>query len=151
MNIRDAMDRIVAIQEAMTISDAPIDVSVKTAWKYVPPQSTLMPELPAWTNSWTLIREDRFISMRVQIYTVQMQLFVAKLSAEDDVSFDIATAFMTSIVDDFDADVSLNGTVTEARLRGGPDTLAILDRGGDRFAGLDLFLDLEMKEGKNFA
>ncbi len=80
-----------------------------------------------------------------------MHLLVSKLSADDDVSFDIATAFMTSIVDDFDADVSLNGTVTEARLRGGPDTLAILDRGGDRFAGLDLFLDLEMKEGKNFA
>ena len=150
MNIRDAMGRITVIQERMAVT-VPVAISVKKAWKYVPPQNVLMPELPAWTNSWDMIREERGIGMRVQFYVVHMQLFVARMTVEDERSWDIATAFMEQVITDFDADISLAGNVTEARVRGGSPTRAKLDRGNEQYVGLDLFLDLEMKEAKNFA
>ena len=150
MNIRDALEQITVIQLAMAIT-SPVAIAVKKAWKFLPPQNVLIPELPAWTNSWDMIREERGIGMRVQFYVVHMQLFVARMTVEDERSFDIATAFMEQVITDFDADISLAGNVTEARIRGGSPTLAGLDRGNERFVGLDLFLDLEMKEAKNFA
>ena len=148
MNIRAALGRLVAIQGGLSITD-PIAVSVGTAYKYVPRQSTTLPATPSWMNDWTLIREERHIDMRIQFYTVHMQLFVR--DADQDQAADVASAFMEKTVEALDADVTLNGTVTRQSLRGGEPTLVSLERGGLSYIGLDLFLDLEMKEAKSFS
>ncbi|MCY4107885.1 MAG: hypothetical protein OXG11_02535 [Chloroflexi bacterium] len=148
MNIRAALGRLVAIQGGLSITD-PIAVSVGAAYKYVPRQSTTLPATPSWMNDWTLIREERHIDMRIQFYTVHMQLFVR--DADQDQAADVASAFMEKTVEALDADVTLNGTVTRQSLRGGEPTLVSLERGGLSYIGLDLFLDLEMKEAKSFS
>ena len=148
MNIRAALDRLVAIQGGLSITD-PTATSISTAYKYVPRQDTTLPGTPCWMNDWTLIREERHIDMRIQFYTVHMQLFVR--DADQDQAADIASAFMEKTVEALDADVTLAGAVTRQSLRGGEPTLVSLERGGLSYIGLDLFLDLEMKEAKAFA
>ena len=150
MNIRAAMTNLVALQAGLSIT-SPLALAVKKAWPYVPPQSVLLPDLPCWTNSWDLGREDRFVGMREQRYTVQMQLFVAEAGAgEQDRQADVATAFMDKLVDALDADVTLGQTVSEHWLRGASPSLAILERGGKSYIGLNLFLDLRLTEAKSF-
>ena len=148
MNIRAALDRLVAIQGGLSITD-PTATSISTAYKYVPRQDTTLPGTPCWMNDWTLIREERHIDMRIQFYTVHMQLFVR--DADQDQAADIASAFMEKTVEALDADVTLAGAVTRQSLRGGEPTLVSLERAGLSYIGLDLFLDLEMKEAKSFS
>ena len=148
MNIRTALDRLVVIQAGLSITD-PIEASVGAAYKYVPRQDTTLPATPSWMNDWTLIREERHIDMRIQFYTVHMQLFVR--DADQDQAADIASAFMEKAVEALDADVTLAGAVTRQSLRGGEPTLVSLERAGLSYIGLDLFLDLEMKEAKSFS
>ncbi len=148
MDIRSALDRITAIQAGLSIT-SPVTASIKKAYKYVPKQDAALPDAPAWMNDWTLSREERHIDLRIQHYTVHMQLFVN--DADQDRAADIATAFMAQAVDGFDADVTLDGNVTNSALRGGDPTLVSLGRAGQSYIGLDLFLDLEMKEAKAFS
>lgn len=151
MNIRAAMAALAAVQGALSIT-APKAERVRKAWQYFPPQSTILPELPAWTNTWTLTGLDRHLSMRVQRYTINSQLFVARADGPpQDESADIASAFMDAFVTAMDANVTLSGTVTQAAQRGGDPTLAILVRGGLDFVGLNLFVDVEMKEAAAFS
>ena len=154
MDIRSALDRVIEIQGGLSISD-PLSLSVKNAYKYSPPASvSLRGNLPAWTNEWTLERIDRHIGLRVQFYTVHMQFFC--YDADLDKAADIASAFHVELVTALDADVQLTGdgtvpTVTNSALRGGNPTLAVLDRRDNQpYMGLDLFLDVEMKEGVTF-
>ena len=58
---------------------------------------------------------------------------------------------MEKAVEALDADVTLAGAVTRQSLRGGEPTLVSLERAGLSYIGLDLFLDLEMKEAKSFS
>lgn len=150
MNIKAAIAKLILTEATLAIT-SPVTSSIKKAWPYFPPQNVLLPELPAFMNSWDLVREDRFIDLRVQIYTVNMQLYAAKATIEQDRGADIASAFMEQLVDALDADITLAGSVTSHNLRGGSPTLAILERAGDSYIGLNLFLDLEMKEAKTFA
>ena len=148
MDIRSALDRLIVIQAGLSIT-SPIDASIKKAYKYSPGSSVALPDVPAWTNEWSLNAVDRFVAFRVQTYTVHMQLFV--LNADLDVAADIASSFAKEMIDALDADVSLGQTITQQTLRGGNPTLASLTRANLNYIGLDLFLDLEMKEGVTFS
>lgn len=142
------MTGITAVQAAMAIT-SPVTMSVKKAWPYMPPQSVLAGvAMPAWINEWTLVRERRAISMREQLYSVRMQLLV--FDADQDRAADIATAFMVVAVDAFDAAVTLGGTATQQTLRGASPTLGRVEIGGAVYSAIDLFLDVEMKEAKEF-
>ena len=136
------------MQAAIAITD-PVTASIKKAYKYVPAASVALPDTPCWTNEWTLTSVDRFVGLRIQNYTVHMQLFVQ--DADLDRAADIASSFHKEFVDDLDADISLNNTVTQQSLRGGSPTLAGLQRANLAYIGLDLFLDIEMKEGVTFS
>ncbi len=148
MNIRSALDALIVIQASLTITD-PASISVKRAYKLFPDRDSALPDTPAWTNSWTLAREDRRIDLRETFWTVNMQLYVD--DADLDVGADIASAFMEEIMDALDGDVTLGGAVTDSALRGGDPTLGLLDWGGLGYAGLNLFLDLKMTEAKAFS
>ena len=147
MDIRSALDQIVVIQGGLSIT-SPVTASVKKAYKYVPKASVALPDNPAWTNDWSLTSLERFVSFRVQNYTVHSQLFVQ--DADIDRAADIASAFLDKFITALDADISLSQTVTQHTLRGGNPTLVGLERAGQIYIGLDLFLDLEMKEAVSF-
>ena len=165
MNIRDAIRAIVATQAAMEIT-APKQVKVAKAWNYQPPQmETLVAALPAWTNSWDLVREEGSnAATRRRYYTVHMQLHVAQATNGDDsLAADIATAFMEVVHTAFgsrnaagEGGVTLYGDVAGVQQptvslhgfpRGGSPTLALLGDGPVRTIGLDLFLDISIADG----
>lgn len=148
MDIRSALDRLVAIEKDIAITE-PARLAVKRAYKYFPPQSVAVPDLPCFMNSWTLVEERRGISLREQRYTVNIQFFAGE--GDQDYTADVASAFMAAFMDALDADVSLGGAVTDSDLRGGNPTLAILERAGRSYIGLNLFLDLTMKDAVSFA
>jgi len=148
VDIGSALDRIIAIQGGLSIT-SPITESIKVAYKYSPAANVGLPDAPAFFNEWTLEREERHVSMRIQYYTVHMQLLVR--DADLNRAADIATAFHVALVDAFDADVQMNNTVTQSSLRGGSPTLAGFVRNNINYIGLDLFLDLELKEAKSFS
>jgi hypothetical protein len=150
MDIRTAVTNLNTLQLGLSIA-SPVALTVKRVWPYVPPQNVALPEYPAWMNTWDLVRELRAIGLRELVFTVHAQLFAAPADREQDRALDIATAFLDSFITALDANVSLSQSVTEANLRGSSPTLAILERGGLAFAGLDLFIDIVMKEAKNFA
>ena len=147
MDIRTALDRIVAVQGNLTITD-PITTSVAEAWKYRPPGKVALNSFPLFMNEWTFVDEKRANSLREQEYTVHMQLAV--LDADANQAADIASAFHGALVDAFDADVNLDNTVTRQSLRGGNPTLVNLEFAGQPYIGLDLFMDIVMSEGKTF-
>lgn len=152
MNIRDVIAAVNVIQAAITIS-SPSSIAVAKVWPYFPPQSVAVSESPAFFNEWIFVREDRTTNgMRQQYYTDHMQLFV--YDADSDRAADIATAFMAAIVDAFDAEETLNGTAFRTKLRGsgGGNRPAIFPVKWDNFTfiGLDLYLDIELTEGKTY-
>ena len=148
MDIRSALDRIIVIQGGLSIT-SPSTENVKKAYKYVPRANVILTDVPAFTNEWTLASLERFVSFRIQNYTVHMQLFVE--DADIDRAADIASSFHKELIDALDADIALSNTVTQHSLRGGNPTLVGLERAGRMYIGLDLFLDLEMKEGATFS
>lgn len=150
MNIRAALDRIVAIEAGLMIAE-PFLISVKRAFKYVPKASQSVTEYPVFYNVWTFVGEKRASNLRTQLYTVNMQLLAAPIEPDQDIAADIASAFHDALVNAFDGDVTLNGTVTRQELRGGDPTLVRFQPGGSpSFMGLNLFLDIQMIEPKTF-
>lgn len=148
MNIRSALDNLIVIQAALSIT-SPDSISIDRAYKFFPDRDSALPDTPCFINSWSLTGEDRRVSLRDARFTVHMQLFID--DADLDVGADIASAFLEAIMDALDADVSLGGTVTNTDLRGGDPTLGLLDWAGQGYVGLNLFLDLQMMEPKSFS
>lgn len=151
MDIDTCMAQIIVLQKevSITIPGTVDTMDLEVAYKYVPPMSVQQPANPFMQNSWTLVNEDRRVDLRVQDYTVHRQLLV--YDADMDQAADIATAFHVQLVNKFDSAVNLNGTCSSQSLRGGNPTLVVIDRAGQHYAGLDLFLDIKMMEAKTFA
>lgn len=148
MDIRSVIAQVVAIQGALTIS-APSSQAIKKTWANPPPQQTTINDTPAFLNEWTFNKEVRTTQgLREQYYSVRMMLLVE--DADYDVASDIASAFMGALVDAFDATETLNGTCSWTNLRGADPTLGPVRRNGKIYAGLDLYLDVRLTEGKTY-
>ena len=143
MDIRTVMAAVVTLQESLSIT-APISSSILRAYRFMPPMSSALPDTPCFFNSWTLQNQQLNISLRILSYTVRMQLAV--LDADQDVAADIASSYMNALITAHNADVQLSGSCTLTTLRGGDPTLAVLNWAGQDYIGLDLFLDIEIKD-----
>jgi hypothetical protein len=143
MDIRTVMTNVVSLQEGLSIT-APISSSILRAYKYMPPMASGLPDTPCFMNSWTLQNQELDISLRILSYTVRMQLAV--LDADQDVAADIASSYMNALITAQNADVQLGGSCVQSNLRGGDPTLAVLSWAGQDFIGLDLILDVELKD-----
>lgn len=143
MDIRTVMGAVVTLQESLSIT-APVSSSIKRAYKYTPPMSSSLPDTPCFFNSWTLQNQELDIGLRILFYTVHMQLAV--LDSDQDQAADIASSYMNALITAHNADVQIGDTVTLSQLRGGDPTLAVLSWAGTDYIGLDLFLDVELKD-----
>lgn len=160
-DLLDVMNAVVAVQESLAIT-SPEPKQVRKAWPYSPPQNQAL-ALPAWTNSWDYIEQKNMgQGGRSASYALHMQFYAGQATNGDDSKIAaIATAFMPQIRVAFgrknaqgiggiqlygDVNGSLVATVNSATLRGGAPTLALLERGGLAYIGLDLFLDVVMPE-----
>lgn len=154
MNIRDVITAVAGYQSAIAIT-SPLALTVAKVWPYFPPQSVAIADSPAFINEWIFDHEDRITNgVRSQYYTDHMQLLV--YDADSNVAADIATAFMEKIVDAFDAHERLGGNTVAFRTKlrgsggGTRPTLFTVTWAGFTFVGLDLFLDVELTEGKTY-
>lgn len=147
-NIRAALDKLILLQAGLSIS-SPASIAVKKAYKYVPDRNISLPDTPCWMNTFTHVRRERHHGQRDDFYIVNCRLAVN--DADLDRAADIATAFHEAFADALDGNVTLNGTVVVANLRGGDPTLVLVDWGGQSYVGLNEFVDLEIIETKTFA
>lgn len=138
-SIRTVLDRIVTIQEGLTIS-TPVYAEIVKAYKY-PPAGKNALDTPCFMNSWDLIQYDRGM-LRHRIYTVRMQHFVN--DADADRAGDIASAFHEKLAIALDNDLTL-------AIAGVPSCTLWRDmRGGVRrlswngidYIGAELFIDV---------
>jgi hypothetical protein len=148
MDIASAMDRIVAIELGLSISQ-PVAVTVKRAYKYPPAMNVALPSTPAWVNTWTLTRYQRMSGKRTHEYAVNAQLHVE--DANQDRAAEIATNFYVAFIAALDADVTLNHTAVLHTPRGGDPTLVLFERAGKGYVGLNLFLDLFLEDATQFS
>ena len=149
------MDRLIIVEAGIEITE-PETKRISKAYKFVPPQSEGMPNIPAWTNSFALTQYDINVSgQRVQTYTVQSQLFVAV--GVDDVQADIAASFLAAFLTAMQLNSTLNDadgqpTITDHTIIGGNPTLASLGPlAGLSYIGLNLFIDLRMTDAVTIA
>ena len=142
-DIRTALTNLVTLQESLSIT-APISSSILRAYKFTPPQSSSLPDTPCFLNTWTLTNQELDISLRILFYTIRMQLIVH--DSDQDQAADIASSYMTALITAQNADVTLNGSVNQCFLRGSDPTLGVLQWAGVDYIGLDLLLDIEIKD-----
>lgn len=146
MDIATTMTEITRRQALLSIS-APIPAVIGKAWDYFPPDSIGLPDDYTFMSSWSMTDMERTAGQLIQHYVVHMQLFVK--NADRDQGIKVAAAFHVALIAAFAPHPTLNGIVTDQTIRGGNPTVANLERAGISYPGLDLFMDLTLKDPLN--
>jgi hypothetical protein len=147
MDIRSALAELVLIEKAVAITD-PVDLAVKHVYPFMTDPKTARPDLPCFTNSWTLTGYQRRGGFgREDQYAVRTHLYAAEAMSNGEVGADIATAMFVEFIRLLDRNPGLSGTCSEAVPRGGDPTLVLI---AERWIGIELYLDLAMKSPKSF-
>lgn len=138
-SMRTALDRIVTIQTALTIT-SPVADAVKRVYR-LPPKGTVPLEPTCFMNSAELIQHERGM-LRQRIYLVRMQLFVQDV--DWDRAGDMAMAYQDKLTIALDNDLTLSiagvpSCTLWRSLRGGPRNLIW---NGVEMPGLDMFMDV---------
>jgi hypothetical protein len=146
MTIRAALDKLVTLEKSLSIT-SPMALSVKDAYKYIPPQTHTLIELPVWMNTWRL-NEMSWLpgNQRMSSYSVNMRLAAISATVEQDRGADIATSFWEALIKALRNDVKLGGTIDQHKLRSEGPTLVVLEFAGKAYIGLDVWLDIDVIE-----
>lgn len=146
MNIRNALDRIVTVQEGLAITD-PVTLSMSRVYKLPPPKNSALPDTPAMINTVELDPTVFASSLLRRKYVVRMQLFAK--SADEDWAADIALAFEEELIRAFAKDVTLEGRITNiVQIEG---ELGLLEWAGKAYPGLDYRMQIDMSEAQTYA
>lgn len=148
MKIRDVIGALVTLQSGLSITDPEV-VAIAKAYNYFPPQEMTLTDTPCWANEYKLVGIERSPSRFAQEYIIHSQLFVQ--NADDERAADIATEFLAEYLDALNQNVTLetspgNPTCVQAFPAGGDPTLALLDRAGIKFIGLDMLLYVQLSD-----
>ena len=146
MTIRAALDKLVTLEKGLSIT-SPTALSVKDAYKYIPPQTHTLIELPVWMNAWRL-NEMSWLpgNQRMSSYSVNMRLAATSATVEQDRGADTATSFWEALIKALRNDVKLGGTIDQHKLRSEGPTLVVLEFAGKSYIGLDVWLDIDVIE-----
>jgi hypothetical protein len=152
MDIRSVHADLVTRLATLAIT-APATASIKRVYKYVPKLSKAITDYPCIFLTYGLEQVLFMPSFTEQQYTIHIQMFIGKVEAEQDISADVASAFLDALVTKLSQSQRLGGTVSVIRgLRGSsPDTLTGLEWADVDFVGLDLFLDVTLKTAMEHA
>ena len=144
MTWRLARTRIAAILAAIEITD-PTDANILRVYE-TPPAT--VEDAPCFIIYPPALKTERAGGgLRIKTYTVRMRCLVADEAV--DRAADLVDAFREAVVDAFDVDLTLAGTVTHIV---GPDVEEA--RGwlfGREFVGMDFLLTVTVKEPRAFA
>ena len=150
MDIVTALGALASVQSAITIT-SPLNIGIRRVYIVPPNSQTQLTDLPCWINGWTLtgVRRKTTGGVIDQSYTIHSQLYVEDASIER--ACLIASAFLQPFIIALQRNIGLSGTVAESNLRGGDPTLALLERGGKGYPGLDLFIDVVLRNSVVYA
>ena len=144
MDILSAMVKLQAIQAALAIT-VPVAMSVKRTYLWIPSQSSTMPDLPAWLNTYQLQRTDSVNRRFTSLYTVNMNLVLK--DADLARAGHIALAFHVALKAALEVEVNqtLTSTVNEkSNYRTAREMPAVLEISKQAFVGLSELLDLRI-------
>lgn len=150
MDIRSLHSYLATILETLAITQ-PYAITLQKAWKFVPPVSASIADLPCVFSTYELKPVIFHSGLLHRQYAINMQLIAGKMMPEADVSCDIASSFLEALITKLSGDQLLGGNVTVINgLRGAtPDTLTRFEFGKQSYVGLDLFLDITMSSAAN--
>lgn len=147
MDIVSAMTEINTRLGALVIT-SPIQASVLKVWDPVPPDSVANPDTPCWMLSRSLVSTERSAGFYYEKHTLRLQLFIK--DADRDRAFRIARAFEVALHASFGPHPTLSLKVADQFIRGGTPTEATLERAGQSYTGLDLYMDITIKNPMTF-
>ena len=146
MNFTSFLTKLQALQNAISIT-SPVAMSVKRSYWGAPQEE--LNDLPCVINA--LTETDRMLGFgtRDQNLRINVQLFVAKATVENERASLMATAFWYAAKDAFDSDITIGGEVSLSTLRGAEPTVpVILVHGGQSYIGFNAYLDV--RDAENF-
>ncbi len=147
MDIVTATTEINTRLAALTIS-APISETIRRVWDPIPPDSVGVPDAPCWMNELSFVGMERTASQLIERHVLRMQLFVK--DADRDRGYNIARAFLVALLSSFGPHPTLMGKVTDQQIRGGSPTVGNLVRAELSYPGLDLYMDIVIKNAATF-
>lgn len=154
-NIADALDALALIEAAVTVTFDGSTFATKRVYKYPPAASVSLPDSPAWINSWRVEpRRSGASSLRTVLYVVRAQCLIR--DADFDRGIEAATRMHMDFVDRLDGNVTLrdaggNATVSRLDWRGADPTIGTAERNSVMYAALDMFVELLIQGGFNYA
>jgi hypothetical protein len=149
MDIVTAMAEITRRQGLLSIT-SPIPATIKVAWLYYAPSSIGMVDVPFVMNSCSFTGIERTAGQFIRHYSIHTQLF-ASIDVDGNRAAEISGAFMVAYENAFGPHPTLNGLVTDQQIRGGSPTFPMsLEWAGVKAVGLDLFMDLTLKDPMTF-
>ena len=145
-SIRTALARLVAIEEALTITD-PTSQTIRKAWKTAPPAATALAD-HSFINIPTLIGVSWHVGLEVESWEINAQFFQGEGTSETDFRIDSTLEFYIQFLTALRTHVTLSGAVTQMRPpRGSSPTVGTLGWAGKDYIGFSLILPVEMKRG----
>lgn len=138
-SIRTALDRIVVLQQALSITD-PTTVTVKAAYKTFPDQAG-MPEAPCFINVPSMQGMSHTMSSRQMRWQVRSQILVD--DANRNRASDIVLALLEKYLNALSEDLTLNG---QHLMLGESSTgeLSAFDYAGKSFTGIEITVPLQV-------
>ncbi len=146
-DILSALERIVAVQEGLTIT-SPSRESVARVHLLPPDRNKTLADIPCFINTARLHPTQFGASLLQRRYTVRMQFFAGPPTNHSAL---VAMAFEEKLIRAFAADVTLAGACTnlrEIRASDGTDGLVRYEWGKVSYFGFDYELDVQFAEGQ---
>lgn len=129
---------------------APEASTIQKAYSTIPARNKPLAAIPAVTMNYEL-QETRFaVSFLELLYSIHLQLYVAQVDAEQDVTMEMASAYVEALADVFSDNQTLGATVSLVRGFNGasPETIVRLTWNGVPYVGADLSLEVTLKRTK---
>ena len=150
MTILAALDYLADTLLPTVAITAPEASTIQKAYSTIPARNQPLAAVPAVTLNYEL-KETLFkVSFLELRYSIHLQLFVAKIDADQDITMEMASAYVEALADIFSDNQTLGGTVSLIRGFNGasPETIVRLTWNNVPYVGADLFLDVTLKRTK---
>ncbi len=148
MNFTTFKTNLEALEKTISVTSPTTATVKRTYWGA---SAKAITDLPCMINALSETERTIGFGSRDQRLRINVQLLVAKVGAEDDISSLLATALWFDAKDKFDSDITIGGTVSLSVLRGAEPTVpVILTHAGEAYIGFNAVLDIQDVEDFTF-
>lgn len=147
MNIRDAHIALSAVLETLEITE-PSESAIRKVYRYFPPANQMLGDVPCALSTFELTSVNYGSAMLQQRYNVNLQLVIGKAIVDANEVADAAASFNDALIRALSQNLLLDNTVAVVNTITGttPDTLKLLEWGGEAYIGLEYDLEITLSE-----